>query len=220
MGFSTDLFSVLAINSIEDRYPRLISYDDAGSFVKNVKRELMSQRAANENMVLDEELALRISTDYLRRSLNREVTVDIQDKPDPFQASTPDGKYYLIVDRDDNSFSPEQVEEVMCLCKKEGFQLIITNPCFEFWLLLHFPVERGNLIKKATKCRTLKEELAKYSDINESYYTKGLFLPHIADARVKLNEYENDLEILKSPTAPDTVGSNIGILIDELYSRS
>lgn len=219
-GCSTDLFSILAINSIEEQYPRLISYDDAGLFVKNVKKELMSQKAANDQMILDEELALHVSTDYLRRSLNREVTVNITDKPDPFQTSTPDGAYYLIVDRDDESFSQEQVEEVIELCQNEGFQLIITNPCFEFWLLLHFPVEKELLIKKATKCKTLKEELSKYSDINDSFYSKNVFLPHISDARVKLNEYVDDLDILKNPTAPDTVGSNIGILIDELRMRS
>ncbi len=216
-GFSTNLFSVMVINSIEEKYPRLIGYDDAGTFVKNVKREIMRQKAADDCKVLDEELALCISADYLKRSLNRDISIDIRDKPDPFNSNMPDSMYYLVVDRDDNSFTEEQVEEVVEICRDEGFQLIITNPCFELWLLLHFPVNKETLIKRATKCKNLKEELSRYSDINGLHYTTGRFLPFIADARVNLKEYEEGLDILRKPTAPETVGSNIGMLIDEIY---
>lgn len=48
----------------------------------------------------------------------------------------------LIVDRDKDSFSAlpgnDQYGYVVDKCKEKGFQLCITNPCFEFWLLLHF----------------------------------------------------------------------------------
>jgi len=51
-------------------------------------------------------------------------------------------KICLIVDRDKESFvsHPEnnQYEYVLNTCKNKKFGFYLTNPCFEFWLLLHF----------------------------------------------------------------------------------
>ena len=51
-------------------------------------------------------------------------------------------KICLIVDRDKESFvaTPEnnQYKYVMDKCQEMGFYFCVTNPCFEFWLLLHF----------------------------------------------------------------------------------
>lgn len=43
----------------------------------------------------------------------------------------------IFVDRDKNSFSDNQFDSLIELCEKNDFILGITNPCFEFYLLLH-----------------------------------------------------------------------------------
>ena len=48
-------------------------------------------------------------------------------------------KICLIVDRDPLSFSEEQYDQVVQICKERQIDFYVTNPCFEFWLLLHFP---------------------------------------------------------------------------------
>ncbi len=46
--------------------------------------------------------------------------------------------YAMVVDRDQESFHKNQVEDVSAVCDKEGFLLIISNPNFELWLSMHF----------------------------------------------------------------------------------
>ena len=43
----------------------------------------------------------------------------------------------LIVDRDKESFIESQYEYVKEKCLEKGFRFCVTNPCFEFWLLMH-----------------------------------------------------------------------------------
>lgn len=44
----------------------------------------------------------------------------------------------LIIDRDAKNFKSEQYNEIKTICSKKHYQLFVSNPCFEFWLLLHF----------------------------------------------------------------------------------
>ena len=55
-------------------------------------------------------------------------------------------KMCLIVDRDKKSFKEEQYNYVKEECERKNFKLYVTNPCFEFWLLLHF--DEVHLINK------------------------------------------------------------------------
>ncbi len=44
---------------------------------------------------------------------------------------------WMVVDRDKQNVSKEQLEEIICNCKKKGYNLALSNPTFELWLLLH-----------------------------------------------------------------------------------
>ncbi len=44
----------------------------------------------------------------------------------------------FIIDRDKDSFTKEQYDYVLGKCHEHNFGFYLTNPCFEFWLLLHF----------------------------------------------------------------------------------
>ena len=44
----------------------------------------------------------------------------------------------LVVDRDPESFFEWQYDDVLKTCQKNGFKFLLSNPNFEFWLLLHF----------------------------------------------------------------------------------
>lgn len=59
---------------------------------------------------------------------------------------------FVICDRDKDSFSEVQYDKVVQICKDIGIELIISNPCIEFWFLLHH-----------TDCSELN-----YSDIYEN----------------------------------------------------
>jgi len=47
--------------------------------------------------------------------------------------------FCLIADRDSKSNPAKSYLELVDTCCKNNIRLFITNPCFEFWLLLHYP---------------------------------------------------------------------------------
>lgn len=136
-------------------------------------------------------------------------------------------KICFIFDRDKESFvsKPEnsQYEYVLNTCKENGFGFYLTNPCFEFWLLLHFddisdlvPSELLENRKVRTKRRYTEQMLREKMSSNKSNYNKssydvGWFIERIDTAiqnEKKYCEGEDELE--------HAIGSRIGVLIQEL----
>lgn len=48
-----------------------------------------------------------------------------------------DDKFGIVIDRDCGSHSVEQMKSVFKKCKEKNYLCYITNPCIEFWQLLH-----------------------------------------------------------------------------------
>ena len=78
----------------------------------------------------------------------------------------------LIVDRDKGSFfentKSNQYQYVVKRCQENNFKLCVTNPCFEFWLLMHYDevlsLDRDKILKNekiTTKKRFTEYELKK-----------------------------------------------------------
>lgn len=49
----------------------------------------------------------------------------------------PKDTFAIVIDRDKNCHTKKEIETCLNECKKNKFTCYITNPCFEFWLLLH-----------------------------------------------------------------------------------
>jgi len=124
----------------------------------------------------------------------------------------------LIVDRDADSFTSEQYDSVVEKCEKEHIDLYVTNPRFEFWLLLHF------LDKNRIKCENIcqKRETGKqpYLEQELNRYCRGvskrqipfdLLVDKVDTAIENEKEFCEDISGLKK-----TIGSNIGQLMTEL----
>ena len=54
-------------------------------------------------------------------------------------------EYWMVIDRD--QWPLKTMEFIVQECKSKDFHFCVSNPSFEFWLLLHF--ERGDCIKHA-----------------------------------------------------------------------
>ena len=129
----------------------------------------------------------------------------------------------LIVDRDKDSFSAlpgnDQYGYVVDKCKEKGFQLCITNPCFEFWLLLHFDevfeLDTDTLLenpKITVKRRYAEQELHRiYPRYKKSSYQAEESVKNIDKAIQNEKKFCEDIKGLES-----SVGSNIGRLIEEM----
>lgn len=130
-------------------------------------------------------------------------------------------KMCLIVDRDKKSFKEEQYNYVKEECKKKNFKLYVTNPCFEFWLLLHFDevhlINKEELLENkraSSKVRFVESELKKYFPYNKNKYNAELLIEKIDLAIENEKKFCENIEELK-----DKLGSNIGLLIQELKEK-
>ena len=130
-------------------------------------------------------------------------------------------KMCLIVDRDKKSFKEEQYNYVKEECKRKNFKFYVTNPCFEFWLLLHFDevhsINREKLLENkraSSKVRYVESELKKYFPYNKNKYNAELLIEKIDLAIENEKRFCEDIERLKKE-----LGSNIGLLIKELKEK-
>lgn len=126
----------------------------------------------------------------------------------------------IVIDRDKQNFKENQYDDVVKYCKENGVNLFVSNPTFEFWLLLHFPnVENENnktLLenKYITKSkRYLEKKLNEICNYNKSNLIFSCFEPFIEDAIKREKKYAEDLDELKNK-----LGSNVGLFIERILS--
>lgn len=129
----------------------------------------------------------------------------------------------FIIDRDRESFvsSPKnnQYQYVIDKCKEMGFGLYVTNPCFEFWLLLHFDgvfeLDREKLLKNpkvTAKRRYVEQELRRlWPGYKKSSYRAEELVRNIDNAIDHEKGFCEDIVELEN-----SVGSNIGRLIIDM----
>jgi hypothetical protein len=129
----------------------------------------------------------------------------------------------LIVDRDRESFvsTPEnnQYAYVVDKCREKDFGLYVTNPCFEFWLLLHFDeviqVDKNKLLenpKVTAKRRYTEQELRKiWTGYTKSSYRAEELVKNIDKAIENEKQFCEDVVLLEN-----SVGSNLGRLIENM----
>lgn len=119
----------------------------------------------------------------------------------------------LIVDRDYDSFSEEQYDYVKNTCKDNKITLCISNPFFEFWLLLHteniLEYDKNDLKSKIFINNKLNEILGKY---NKSNYNAEFFVQHIHTAIKNEKKFCENIGDLKNE-----IGSNVGDLINKWF---
>lgn len=132
----------------------------------------------------------------------------------------------IIIDRDKGSFKKKQYEEVVKICNDNDYNLGISNPCFEFWLLLHFSDckeydnEDIRINRKTSKSRNAKrfveKELA--GKLGGSYNKSNLqfeqFKENIKNAIENEKLYEQDIEKLE-----ENIGSRVGLIIEKMIKE-
>lgn len=127
---------------------------------------------------------------------------------------------WMVIDRD----KWENIPDISKLCKEEGnFFLALSNPCFEFWLLLHhkelsdFNEDELRNIFENKKITTKKTYLKKMlgtlfiDGFNESNPKPERFLPHIDLAMERAKNLDNMNEEF-----PTKLGSHVYKLVEKL----
>lgn len=135
-------------------------------------------------------------------------------------------KICLILDRDYRSFKPDQFDQVIKICKENGFLLGLSNPNFEFYLLLHITnakdidaekIANNKRMSKSKSSRKytehlLNEEMKKF---NLSYlkkkYDASFFIKRFNDALENSSYYQQNNILLK-----DEIGTSVPNIIKDL----
>lgn len=192
---------------IEDIKNEIESLD---SIVENIEEDCEFFEYDNKKFFLTIEEIPNILETVLKNIENKQITY-----------SEDIDKMCLIVDRDKKSFKEGQYNYVKEECKRKNFKFYVTNPCFEFWLLLHFDevhsINREKLLENkraSSKVRYVESELKKYFPYNKNKYNAELLIEKIDLAIENEKRFCEDIEELK-----DKLGSNIGLLIKELKEK-
>lgn len=174
--------------------------------IEDIKNEIESLDNIVENVEEDSEFLLNMIIKKLFLTIEEipnileTVLKNIENKQITYSEDI--DKMCLIVDRDKKSFKEEQYNYVKEECKKKNFKLYVTNPCFEFWLLLHFDevhlINKEELLENkraSSKVRFVESELKKYFSYNKNKYNAELLIEKIDLA---IENEKNFVKILKN----------------------
>jgi len=127
--------------------------------------------------------------------------------PEMFSSITYDSeidKLVLIVDRDQDSFTESQYDQVLNSCKKHHFTFLVTNPCFEFFLALHLDncqsISKEKLLEnKVTSKHTYAYNMLKKldPDYEKEKYDASKYVSKFLEAYSNSLLYETNNEKLK-----------------------
>ena len=134
----------------------------------------------------------------------------------------------VIFDRDYRKLE-NVIDDIFKTCDEHGIKVILSNPNFELWLLMHFPgIEQYNAKMLLENKRNLRHQLFEDASTNKKYleilvsknapgYTKGSnlklerFLPYVDTAVEQAKLYcENERKLV------DGLGTSVGRLIEEM----
>lgn len=118
-----------------------------------------------------------------------------------------DDQIWLVMDTD--RWGDKKLSQVYKTAKKKGFNLAISNPCFETWLHLHF----ADIPKELDTCKKLKPTLDKLLRSHAVKKSKGIhFIPYMAEALERAKALDNPNEVW-----PSKIGTKVHLLMEELW---
>lgn len=131
---------------------------------------------------------------------------------------------WMVVDRDKQNVSREQLASIIENCKTEGYNLALSNPTFEFWLLLHVTnidaynhdiLLANHKASVKSKKRFIEKELSSLlGGYNKNDIRFERFEPGIKNAIQRAKKLSNDNELLI-----DELGTSVCLLVEKLIAK-
>lgn len=140
------------------------------------------------------------------------------------QYNGPNDKFCVVIDRDRQNHSEKNMRDCIEHCSKNNFLCFISNPCFEFWLLLHLSdvkIEYASTLDEIKKNEKKTDQHTYVSKIVSDKAGHGKshinfcknYLLNIDIAIERAKSFEIDINKLI-----DNVGTNLGELITLMRS--
>lgn len=128
---------------------------------------------------------------------------------------------WLVCDRDRQNFHDDSYDKIVAQCSSLGINLIVSNPAFQLWLLLHFTDNVAALgLETLPTCKqqikTIEHALrqpGRAVGYQHGHVDMAVFAPHIEAAIVNSQPYIAVPEHLR-----DNIGTNFANLLQSLKS--
>lgn len=218
-GYSDPRHVIELLNEYVDiRQGQLIPAELPESFTKKYSKEIIDAYLKNDDS-LSSESRTAISEALVRIGIDLEYRRYLQN----FDNET--DFFAVVLDRDCGNHSRALMEECYKFCEEHGYGCFITNPCFEFWLLLHlcdvktnYTEEQLEQFKENPKIsnqhtvisREVSDRAHHGKRIGTDSFDKHYF-PRITYALLNVNQFKTSY-----PDVLDDLGSNLPKLFDEL----
>lgn len=142
-------------------------------------------------------------------------------KEDIFTYSKDIDKVCFVIDRDPQNFSEKQLDEFIQQCSEHGYEVYLSNPTFELFLLMHddkvLELDRTEMLenlKQNKSKRFLEVKLSEIFGCNKTNLDFEKFKPNILNAIKNEKEFCENLIDLKN-----MLGSNVGTLLDSIIEK-
>lgn len=128
-------------------------------------------------------------------------------------------KVCFVIDRDPQNLSEIQLDDFIDNCKQNNYEVYLSNPTFEFFLIMHddkvLKIDRQEILENRRDGRRgkrfLEKKLSEYFECNKTNLNFRKFKPNIQKAIKNEKQFCEALDRLKYE-----VGSNVGILLDSM----
>lgn len=113
---------------------------------------------------------------------------------------------WLAIDVD--RWKQQELSTICQECLQKGYQLAISNPCFELWLLYHFQ----DVVENYSSCNGVKDILKPLLDKAEGSNYEELFLDLAANAVERARTADND----ETQRWPHPQGTRVYQIIEQI----
>ncbi len=128
---------------------------------------------------------------------------------------------WMVVDRDIQNIGESQLKNIINQCQERGYNLAVSNPTFEFWLLLHLididDYNKAELLenkKERTKSRKRYIDM-RLSELLDGYRKKNIKFKDFAQGINKAIEQAKKLPTDNSKLLSE-LGTSVCLLVEKL----
>ena len=132
-------------------------------------------------------------------------------------------KLCIVVDRDKQSFTDSQFDVLLNAERDDEIKFCISNPCFEFWLLLHFSdcseYDMNLLCNNEKEGNRTFVEKCLMEKLGGSYNKTRLKFSENYKGRIKLAIENAKKYSLSAEELKNNIGTTVALLIDEMIEQ-
>lgn len=140
-----------------------------------------------------------------------------------------DDRFAIVFDRDRESHSRDCIEDVISKCSRRSFICRLTNPCFEFWLLMHLvdiktlasPEQRGRIAvnvrvsKNHTYVSRLVSEIARHAKYISTAVFDRFYKCNLQKAMETASAFASRNEDIMND-----IGTSIPVLLSTIFENT